>query len=65
MGRLEKVIIVFFLSVILIYLDFRKGQDYYPKVFLEKCKYFVKENRMVKLVNKVLDILDQEAFDEE
>ena len=54
-----------FLSVILIYFDFRIGEDYYPKVFLEKCKYVVKESKMGKFVNKVLDILDKEAFDEE
>lgn len=65
MGRLKKVIIAFFLSVILIYFDFRMGEDYYPKVFLENCKHVVKENKIGKCVNRVLDILDKETFDEE
>ena len=30
-------------SVILIDSVFRKGKNYYPKVFLEECKYIVKE----------------------
>ena len=54
-----------FLSVMLIYFDFRMGEDYYPKVFLENCKYVVKENKIGKCVNRVLDILDKETFDEE
>ena len=41
------------------------GEDYYPKVFLENCKYVVKENKIGKCVNRVLDILDKETFDEE
>ena len=32
------------LSVILIDSVFRTGKNYYPQVFLEECKYVVKEN---------------------
>ena len=31
------------LSVILIDSGFKVGENYYPQVFLEKCKYIVKE----------------------
>ena len=33
----------FCLSVILINSVFRTGKNYYPQVFLEECKYVVKE----------------------
>ena len=34
------------LSVILIDSVFRTGKDYYPQVFLEECKYVVKEKKI-------------------
>ena len=35
------------LSVILIDSVYRKHKDYYPQVFLEECKYVVKEKKDV------------------
>ena len=37
------------LSVILIHSIFRTGKNYYPKVFLEECKYIIKK----KMINYV------------
>ena len=36
-----------YLSVILIDSIFRAGNNYYLRVFLEECKYVVKEKRML------------------
>ena len=36
-----------YLSVILIDSIFRGGNNYYLRVFLEECKYVVKEKRML------------------
>ena len=33
------------LSVILIHSVFRTGKNYYPQVFLDECKYVVKEKK--------------------
>ena len=59
------------LSVILIDSAFRTG-NYYPQVFLEECKYVVKEKKMSKYIIKyiIYDIetssdSDEENFDEE
>ena len=38
------------LSVILINSVFRTGKNYYPQVFLEKCKYVVKEKKIPKYI---------------
>ena len=40
------------LSVVLIDSVFRTGKDYYPQVFLEECKYVVKEK---KIPNYIID----------
>ena len=45
-----------YLSVILIDSDFRTGKNYYPQVFLEKCKYIVKERRMPEYINDDIEI---------
>ena len=37
------------LSVILINSVFRTGNNYYPQVFLEECKYIVKEKKDFKV----------------
>ena len=39
-----------FLSVILIDSVFRTGKNYYPQVFLEECKFFVKEKKIPKYI---------------
>ena len=36
-----------FLSVILIDSVYRKNEDYYPRVFLEECKYVLTEKNYV------------------
>ena len=45
------------------------GKNKYAKVFLKKCKYFVKENKMTKFINDELEISfnesDEEISDEE
>ena len=38
------------LSVILLDSIFRTGKNYYPKVFLEECKYFIKEKKIHKYI---------------
>ena len=38
------------LSVILIDSVFRTDKTYYPQVFLEECKYVVKENKMPEYI---------------
>ena len=38
------------LSVILIDSVFRTGKNYYPQVFLEECKYVVKEKRFLSIL---------------
>ena len=36
--------------MILIHSDFRKGKNYGPQVFLEECKYAVKEKKIPKYI---------------
>ena len=38
------------LSVILLDSIFRTGKNYYPKVLLEECKYFIKEKKIHKYI---------------
>ena len=40
------------LSVILINSVFRTGKHYYLQVFLEECKYIVKENKMLQYITE-------------
>ena len=40
------------LSVTLINFVFRTGKNYYPQVFLEECKYVVKEKKVPKILMK-------------
>ena len=37
-------------SIVLINTVFRKGKNYYPQVFLEECKYVVKEKRFLNIL---------------
>ena len=41
------------LSVILIDSVFRTGKNYYPQVFLEECKYFVKEEIFLNISSDI------------
>ena len=47
---------------------FRKGNNYYPQVFLEECKYVVKEKNISKHIIDGIEIssyFDRENFDGE
>ena len=43
-------------SVILIDSVFRTGKNYYPQVFLEECKYVVKEKKMPEYITDDIEI---------
>ena len=54
------------LSVILIGPIFKPGKSYYPQVFLEECKYVVKEKKMLKCITDNVEVSsDEENSDEE
>ena len=56
------------LSVILIDSVFRKGKNYYQQVFLEECRYVVKEKKIPKYIIDNIEIFsdsDRENSDEE
>ena len=57
------------LSLILIESVYKKDKNYYPQVFLEECKYVVKEKKKSKFItdNKEIssDDFDKENSDEE
>ena len=40
----------YFLSVMLIDSIFKTGKNYYPEVFLEECKYVVKEKKCLSIL---------------
>ena len=44
------------LSVILINSAFRAGKKYYPQVFLEECKYVIKEKKIPKYIIDNIEI---------
>ena len=47
---------------------FRTGKNYYPQVFLEECKYVVKEKKIPKYIIDDIEIssdTDRENSDEE
>ena len=47
---------------------FRTGKNYYPQVFLEECKYIVKEEKIPKCIIDDIEIssdTDKENSDEE
>ena len=56
------------LSVILIDSVFRTGKSYYPQVFLEECKYVVKEEKIPKYIIEDIEVSsdsERENSDEE
>ena len=56
------------LSVILIDSVFRTGKNYYPQVFLEECKYVVKEEKIPKYIIQDIEVSsdsERENSDEE
>ena len=52
------------LSVILINSVFRTDKNYYPHMFLEECKYVIKEKKMPKYIIKDIEISSY-GFDKE
>ena len=58
-----------YLTVVLINSVYRKVENYYPQVFLEKCKYVVKEKTMSTFIIGDIEIsfgdFDKEDSDEE
>ena len=46
-------------SVIFIDSVFRTAKDYYPQVFLEQCKYVVKEKKIPKYIINDIEFLIQ------
>ena len=44
------------LPVILIDSVYRKDKDYYPQMFLEECKYVVKDKKMAKFITDCIEI---------
>ena len=53
---MEKLFQFICLSVILIDSVFRTGKNYYPQVFLEECKYVVKEKKITKYIIDDIEI---------
>ena len=60
---------MYYLTVILIDSVYRKDENYYPQVFLEECKYVVKERKMSVFITDKIEIFyddfDKEDYDEE
>ena len=58
-----------YLTVVLINSVYRKAENYYPQVFLEKCKYVVKGKTMSTFIIDDIEIsfgdFDKEDSDEE
>ena len=59
----NKVLDVFFISNFDRFCFFRTGKNYYPQVFLEQCKYAVKEEKMSQYITE--ENSDKENFNEE
>ena len=51
--------------MILINSNFRTDNNYFPQVFLEECKYVVKEKKMSKYIIDDIEISDEENSNEE
>ena len=52
------------LSVILIYSVYATGKNYYPHVFLEECKYIVKEKKMPAYITDDTGIASDDSDEE-
>ena len=52
------------LSVILTDSVYRTGKNYYPQVFLEECKYVVKENKMPESITDDIEISSDDSDEE-
>ena len=45
-----------FLSVILLDSFVKAGNDHYPQIFLEECKYAIKKKKIIKTINEELEL---------
>ena len=54
--KYQKKVLSLCLSVILIDSVFRTGKNHYPQVFLERCKYVVKEKKMPEYITDDIEI---------
>ena len=54
-----------FPSVILIDSVFKTCKNYYPQVFLEECKYFVKKKKMSKYIIEDIEFFSEESDKED
>ena len=52
------------LSVILIDFVFRTDKNFYPQVFLEECKIFVKEKKMLVYITDDIEIPSGDSNEE-
>ena len=55
------------LSIVLIKSVFKTGKNYYPQVFLEECKYVIKEKKTPEYITDNVEISsdsEREDFDE-
>ena len=59
MGSLKKTLIVFFYQQSV----FKMGENYYPWIFLEDCKYIVKEKKVSKYINDDLNVSSDDSDD--
>ena len=50
-----------FLSVISIHSVLKMGKNYYPQVFLEECKYIIKENEVIRHITEDLQISSDDS----
>ena len=46
---------------VLIVSVFKIGKNYYPQVFLEECKYFVKEKEVTKHITEEIEISSDDS----
>ena len=51
-------------SVILIASVFKTGKNYYPQVFLEECKYIIKEKKVIRYITDDLEISSGDSDEE-
>ena len=45
-----------YLSVTLLHSVVKINKDYYPQIFLEKCKYAIKKKKIMNLINEGLNL---------
>ena len=51
-------------NIILIDLVYKKDKSYYPEVFLEECKYVVKEKKKSKFITDNIEVSPDDSYEE-